>query len=505
MEDNKKSLSFQMQIGLTRDQINVDGELTLASLKEIACAFVDRKFPEHGFYGLVDKLLLFRHDSSSPNLLQYISNSSDVKEGCLIEVVLSAQTTMEDLQIRPHLLFVHSYKSPHFCDFCGEMLFGLVKQGLKCEGCGLNFHKRCAFKIPNNCSYDRQRRPSASSISFSMREKPELCSVESPSQVSIRIHYFVFCFGHFVKNIMNFTLAVPGQPSLPLQGEPRSNRSKSWSGRPIWMEREVLNRIKVPHTFAIHNYTRPTICQWCRKLLKGLFRQGVQCQDCKFNCHKKCVPFVPKDCMGDVPIIEVPSDRGESETDSNVDTESTDMTDDISPEDGEEEQDHKPPLSPTQSSNIPLMRIVQSIKHTKRTGSKIKKEGWMRKRHYWRLDSKSVTLFQSESTSRYFKEILLTDIVAIEMAKVQPTDNMTKAPFVFEIRLPSTTYYVGEDPTFGGRQGNFVVSPESGSGLEQARYWEHAIRQALMPVTPTTSANVVGGELFKNDQDIFQY
>ena len=48
--------------------------------------------------------------------------------------IFAAQTTMEDLQIKPHLLFVHSYKSPHFCDFCGEMLWGLVKQGLKCEG-----------------------------------------------------------------------------------------------------------------------------------------------------------------------------------------------------------------------------------------------------------------------------------------------------------------------------------------------------------------------------------
>jgi Phorbol esters/diacylglycerol binding domain (C1 domain) len=46
----------------------------------------------------------------------------------------TARTTMEELQIRPHVLHVHSYKSPHFCDFCGEMLFGLVKQGLKCEG-----------------------------------------------------------------------------------------------------------------------------------------------------------------------------------------------------------------------------------------------------------------------------------------------------------------------------------------------------------------------------------
>lgn len=54
--------------------------------------------------------------------------------------------------IRPHALVVHSYKAPTFCDYCGEMLFGLVRQGLKCEGCSLNYHKRCAVKVPNNCS-----------------------------------------------------------------------------------------------------------------------------------------------------------------------------------------------------------------------------------------------------------------------------------------------------------------------------------------------------------------
>ena len=115
--NGKKCLSFQMQIGLTRDQINVEGELTLASLKEIACSFVDRKFPEHGFYSLVDKILLFRHDNNSPNILQHISSPTDVKDGCLVEIVLSenvdacilrcksrthkktqsTQTTMEDL------------------------------------------------------------------------------------------------------------------------------------------------------------------------------------------------------------------------------------------------------------------------------------------------------------------------------------------------------------------------------------------------------------------------
>ncbi|EFO26005.1 hypothetical protein LOAG_02477 [Loa loa] len=56
-----------------------------------------------------------------------------------------------------HTLYVHSYKSPTFCDFCGEMLFGLVKQGLKCRECKLNYHKRCVSKIPNNCNGYKQQ------------------------------------------------------------------------------------------------------------------------------------------------------------------------------------------------------------------------------------------------------------------------------------------------------------------------------------------------------------
>lgn len=47
---------------------------------------------------------------------------------------ISALAKAEDFQIRPHALYVHSYKAPAFCDDCGEMLWGLVRQGLKCEG-----------------------------------------------------------------------------------------------------------------------------------------------------------------------------------------------------------------------------------------------------------------------------------------------------------------------------------------------------------------------------------
>lgn len=65
---------------------------------------------------------------------------------CLLSFLLSiffnkliASATVEDFQIRPHTLFVHSYRAPAFCDHCGEMLWGLVRQGLKCEG---NFFPR---------------------------------------------------------------------------------------------------------------------------------------------------------------------------------------------------------------------------------------------------------------------------------------------------------------------------------------------------------------------------
>lgn len=92
-----------------------------------------------------------------------------------------------------------------------------------------------------------------------------------------------------------------------------------------------------------------------------------------------------------------------------------------------------------------------------------------------------------------FQEILLMDIISIEMSKMRaPVSEISKAPHVFEIRLQNITYFVGEDPTFGGREGDFLVSPESGTGLEQAWYWEHSIRQALMPVTPTSSITSEG-------------
>lgn len=72
------------------------------------------------------------------------------------------------------------------------------------------------------------------------------------------------------------------------------------------------------------------------------------------------------------------------------------------------------------------MRIVQSVKHTKKRDGKAIKEGWLVhftnkdktvKRHYWRLDSKAITLFVSDQGSKYSREIPLNEILAIDTSK----------------------------------------------------------------------------------------
>ncbi|CAB1427664.1 unnamed protein product [Pleuronectes platessa] len=264
-----------------------------------ATAAVAYHFPECGFFGMYDKILLFRHDLSDENILQRLTCAEDIHEGDLIEVVLSAQATVEDFQIRPHALFVHSYKAPTFCDYCGEMLWGLVRQGLKCEGCGLNYHKRCAFKIPNNCTGVRKRRLSNVSL-----PAPSL-SVPRPAPAE------------------NAVVILDEQQRSHQEA---GKRILSWSGRPIWMEKLVLGRVKVPHTFAIHTYTRPTICQYCKRLLKGLFRQGMQCKDCRFNCHKRCASKVPRDCLGEVDFNGEPASPG-PDSDTTMDTMEVDSSD----------------------------------------------------------------------------------------------------------------------------------------------------------------------------------
>ncbi|KAF7488393.1 Calcium-independent protein kinase C [Sarcoptes scabiei] len=57
----------------------------------------------------------------------------------------------------PHRFSVHTYKMPTFCDLCGSMLYGIIRQGLKCEDCDMNVHKRCHKNVTNNCGINTKK------------------------------------------------------------------------------------------------------------------------------------------------------------------------------------------------------------------------------------------------------------------------------------------------------------------------------------------------------------
>ncbi|CAB0037433.1 unnamed protein product [Trichogramma brassicae] len=286
-------LTFFFQFGLIRDTVTVDaGNLTLKSLKDFACDFITTKCPDHGLSLLFERVLLFKHDYNCVNILQLITNTTEITDETLVEIVISGQVPIEQITIRPHTLSVHSFKTPTFCDFCGEMLFGLVRQGLKCEGCGMNFHKRCVVKAPNNCSHDICQRRRSSTF-LSVPRSPSQGSTSSLISVGDDNHGTT---ANTNSSQNNSSLAIPSIIT------PKQSRSPSLGGRPAWVEKELATRVKIPHTFVVHNYTRPTVCGYCKKLLKGLFKQGLQCKDCHYNAHKKCIEKIPKDCTGESPI-----------------------------------------------------------------------------------------------------------------------------------------------------------------------------------------------------------
>nr|XP_020644115.1 serine/threonine-protein kinase D1 isoform X3 [Pogona vitticeps] len=399
------------------------------------------------------------------------------------------------------------------------MLWGLVRQGLKCEGCGLNYHKRCAFKIPNNCSCVRKRR--LSNVSLTGLSNIRTASAEPSPTTS------------------DETLLIPTSPSFEKSppetfGREKRSNSQSYIGRPIQLDKILLSKVKVPHTFVIHSYTRPTVCQYCKKLLKGLFRQGLQCKDCRFNCHKRCAPKVPNNCLGEVTIngdllspgaesdvvMEEGSDDNDSERNSGLldemeesmahDAEMSilNQSDNGEIQDGDPDQDESNRMiSPSTSNNIPLMRVVQSVKHTKRKSSTVMKEGWMvhytskdtlRKRHYWRLDSKCITLFQNDTESKYYKEIPLSEILSLEPAKNFSLLPQEANPHCFEITTANIVYYVGENVENHPSPpvNNCVLT--SGCGSDVARMWEMAIQHALMPVISKGTSSGSGPSLHRN-------
>uniref|UniRef100_A0A1A8D2Z6 Protein kinase C n=1 Tax=Nothobranchius kadleci TaxID=1051664 RepID=A0A1A8D2Z6_NOTKA len=73
----------------------------------------------------------------------------------------------------PHRFKYYNYKSPTFCDHCGSLLWGLYRQGLKCDACSMNVHSQCQSKVANLCGINQKLMAEALSQISMKAKKPD--------------------------------------------------------------------------------------------------------------------------------------------------------------------------------------------------------------------------------------------------------------------------------------------------------------------------------------------
>ncbi|CAH1775714.1 unnamed protein product [Owenia fusiformis] len=84
------------------------------------------------------------------NTCHRVDDQADAIDG--IGTIAGTLDVLEVMQSeKPHIFKTYTFKGPHWCDFCANFLWGLIQQGVKCQDCGFNAHKKCSEKVPNDC------------------------------------------------------------------------------------------------------------------------------------------------------------------------------------------------------------------------------------------------------------------------------------------------------------------------------------------------------------------
>ncbi|XP_071956281.1 beta-chimaerin-like isoform X2 [Antedon mediterranea] len=86
-------------------------------------------------------------------------NNQSVVDGTYIPAdKIIVPRTAEEIVVqyeKAHNFKVHTF-GLHWCEYCGNFMWGLIAQGVKCTDCGLSVHKQCCKQIPQDCMPDKR-------------------------------------------------------------------------------------------------------------------------------------------------------------------------------------------------------------------------------------------------------------------------------------------------------------------------------------------------------------
>ncbi|KAL3097082.1 hypothetical protein niasHS_002798 [Heterodera schachtii] len=410
---------------------------------------------------------LFLHDYKSFNMLTCLTSLAQLDNGSVVEII---RIDRSEKPTKPHLLQVNTFVTPTFCDYCGEMLIGLVKQGVQCRLCKCNFHKKCALAPRNNCAKS--------------------------------------------ETVPTTFLAGAGQFPVPSIVGSTTESQQLHSHQ----QQKQQPYFQLPHSLWPHNYRTPTVCKVCDKLLMGVFKQGLRCKDCRVNVHKKCVHLLLPNCQ-----MNAENPLTFSTDQPNLPMGGTDQSASfgVFQQDNGGATEHKrhsqqqamEVANPSLDAMIPLARLPgsassRSVRHA--AAGQPLCEGWLihfllqekerrRLRHYWVLANGVISLYNEYNdgvnTSRVFRHIHLAEIVALIPYEGLPIDSKF-APHAFEIRTSSgLTFCVGENlgALVGSLGTNTTAPPPTTLSFTKSRYfggagatsswqqWFQALQQSLQP------------------------
>ncbi|XP_037098153.1 protein kinase C eta type isoform X1 [Syngnathus acus] len=137
----------------------------------------------------------------------------------------------------PHQFRIHNYKSPTFCNHCGSLLWGFIRQGLQCKICKLNVHIRCEKNVAQNCGVD----------TVQLAKRLEEMGIHA-AELAERNIQRVCTFSKSINHIFCFIVVSFSSSLLPLQFS--SSKVKEPSKR----RKSVKNQPEIPQ-YGISDFT----------------------------------------------------------------------------------------------------------------------------------------------------------------------------------------------------------------------------------------------------------
>ncbi|XP_054161554.1 N-chimaerin-like [Oppia nitens] len=92
------------------------------------------------------------HNNKSSNLMQ-IKRLSNYEDKDFDDNFMDDGIDVQQFE-KKHNFKTHNFMGSPWCDFCGNFIWGVIGQGVKCEDCGFGSHRKCSEKVPNDCSPD---------------------------------------------------------------------------------------------------------------------------------------------------------------------------------------------------------------------------------------------------------------------------------------------------------------------------------------------------------------